>query len=137
MKTQLLTTLIFLSVFSKNISVKAQTWQWAREEAANGEGYGLACDNSGNVFVSGGTSGAAVIGTFTSPTTGANAVLVKYDPDGHVLWANYIPGAFGFNVACDASGNAFLCGYLSGTTVVGSQTLVSQGLNDILLVKYS
>jgi hypothetical protein len=120
-------------------SLSGQTWQWAREEGAGPEGFGVCNDNLGNVYTAGYINGTAVIGTYTF-TGGTSALIVKYDADGNLLWANNCPGsvnAVGYGVACDASGNVFLAGYFSGSVTVGTQTLVSAGGVDILLVKYS
>src|ERR1043166_5547974 len=120
---------------------QGQTWQWAREEQAGPEGLGVCTDNLGNVFAVGYISGTASVGNYSFANSGVvSALIIKYDPDGNVLWANNCPGntsIYGWGVACDASGNVFLGGHIPGSTVVGSQTLVSTGSSDMLLVKYS
>lgn len=135
MKNSILITIVLILA---NVRFNAQTWQWVREEAAGPEAFGVACDNAGNVFLSGYTAGAASIGTVVnSSTVSSSAAIAKYDANGNVLWVSFIPGSIGYNVACDASGNAFLCGYFSNTLTVGSQTLVSSGSFDLFVVKYS
>src|SRR5436190_12856302 len=129
--------LIFATLVFANINVCAQTWQWVREEATSPEAYGVAADNAGNVFLSGITVGTASIGSYTNTSTALGGAIAKYDANGNVLWANFIPNCSGYNVACDAAGNAFLCGYFSTTITIGSQTLVPAGSNDIFVAKYS
>lgn len=128
---------IFTVLFLSHLKIYSQTWQWAREENAGPEGYGVACDNAGNVFLAGITFGPAVIGSYTNSSTGTSGVIVKYDANGNLLWANFVPGCTAYNVDCDAAGNAFLCGYFSNTLVIGSQTLVAAGGADIFVIKYS
>src|SRR5258706_7078231 len=107
--------LIFATLTLSNLRVCAQTWQWVREEAAGPEGYGIACDYAENVFLSGFTTNSASVGTYSNPSTAFGGVIAKYDANGNVLWAKFITGCTGYNVACDAAGNAFLCGCYSNT----------------------
>lgn len=128
---------IFTVLLLSNLKICAQTWQWVREETGGSEGYGVACDNAGNVFLAGVTIGTAAIGTYSNSATGTSAVIAKYDANGNVLWANFIPGSTAYNVASDAAGNAFLCGVFSTSLAIGGQTLIAVGYADIFLAKYS
>lgn len=128
--------LTLLLVSGSNL-LTAQTWQWAREEAAGPEGIGLCHDNAGNIFTTGYINSTGVIGSYTLAGTGNSAFVAKYDPDGNVLWATNCAGAFGRGVSCDATGNVFMTGYFTNTCVVGNQTFTASGSMDMLLVKYS
>src|ERR1041384_8330993 len=91
-----------LSVFPTFI--KGQTWQWAREESAtNGEGQAVCSDYLGNVYTAGGVNGLAIVGSNTFAAGNGSALIVKYDQNGNVLWANACPGyaSSGYGVACD------------------------------------
>ena len=94
-------------------------------------GFHVASDASGNVFVVGSYSANTLtIGTtiFTNPCTYAagcgagngcpSMLVVKYDPDGTVLWAKSSFAGMGttyaYSVATDASGNAYVGGDFLG-----------------------
>jgi hypothetical protein len=126
---------LFTAVFGR-VYLNGQTWHWALEEAAVGEGLGVCHDNQGNLYTANYINGPATIGGFAFPTS-PSALIVKYDPNGNVLWAANCFNGTGESVACDASGNVFFTGNFTGTATAGSQTLVSAGSNDIFLIKYS
>jgi hypothetical protein len=96
------------------------------------ESNGVAIDSSDNVYITGTTSiglnGISYIG-------GWDVFLVKYNSAGVIQWTKLIGGTeteFGYDVAVDPSGNAFVTGYTSGT-LDGT----SAGMSDIFLVKYN
>jgi hypothetical protein len=82
---------------------------------------------------------------------GLDIFLVKYDPNGQVLWAKsagrskkdkkrgfvIIRGQKDQSITVDASGNVYLAGSFSSSTLTfGSTTLRNAGKSDIFLVKY-
>lgn len=97
--------------------------------------YNLAIDNSGNSYVGGYyLSGTMVIGSTT--LTGGGGFLVKYDPQGTILWARGAGHGFS-GLACNAAGEIIAMGGFSGTQVFGSTTLTSPSLDgSTFLVKY-
>lgn len=126
---------------------------WARTvTAATNESvfYGVAADNSGNVYASGyqsGTgsftyaAGVSSVGTYSVE----NCSIVKYDTNGTALWARASAGSnvavFGA-ITVDSSGNAYAAGgqtqtgtyiYGTGVSVAGSY---ASGFN-VTLVKYN
>jgi hypothetical protein len=67
--------------------------------------------------------------------------LVKYDPNGNVLWArqsieptNYCSGG-GAGVAVDHHGNEYITGYILDTLVFGGHMIANNGEN-AFIVKY-
>lgn len=86
----------------------------------------LACDNNGNIYVTGGIDsipGFATNGAHQTSYSGKNgsttaynhgdAYLAKFNSNGQRLWATYYGGAdndHGASVACDASGNVYVGG---------------------------
>ncbi len=121
---------------------------WAQKGVATGPDYatGVSTDNSGNTFVTGFfPSSGIVFGTYTLTNTGSlDAYLVKYDPNGNVLWAVSAAGA-GYDksnaVSTDATGNVYWCGYFSGPSLsFGTTTLSNVSSNngdDIFIAKYN
>lgn len=78
--------------------------------------YGLAADATGNVFVTGYSTG-----TWGSPVLafgGGTATLVaKLDPTGTLVWNTFLGGGFtiGRAIALDGIGNVYLTGHSGGT----------------------
>ena len=106
-------------------------------------GYGITVDRSGNSYAVGYFLSASI--AFESDTLsnagGHDLYLVKYDPDGNVVWAKSAGGVsddYGISVAVDSSDNIYLTGYfLSPNIVFGADTLRNTGgASDIFLVKY-
>lgn len=137
----------FLSLFAFHASAQTPDWLWARSGV--GQDYdqcsAVATDPSGNVIATGYFSSDEIaFGSITliNNTPGfSDLFIVKYDPNGDVLWAQGLGGDFddrGFSVATDASGNILLAGNFASTTItVGGQTFTNAGSpGDILLVKY-
>jgi hypothetical protein len=130
---------IFLAKYNSNGDVV-----WAK--SAEGNNYdipnGVAADAYGNVYLTGRYKSATL--TFGSEilTNSGNddLFLVKYDPDGNVLWAKSIGGInydAANSVVADASGNIYIAGYFSSPTIdFGSTTLTSAGTYDLFLSKF-
>src|SRR5690606_36726888 len=101
----------------------------------------LALDAAGNVYVTGRFQGVATFGDTTLTSTGHYDVfLVKYTPEGDVLWARRGGGPtadVGYTVAVDAGGDAYVTGSFHQTATFGGITLTSAGRNDIFLTKYA
>ena len=89
----------------------------------NDAGYGIAVDTTGNAYVTGFTGAAdfpTTPGAFQTvcgpnpPTCGANAFVTKFNPAGSALvYSTYLGGggyAFGFSIAIDSWGEAFVTG---------------------------
>lgn len=116
---------------------------WARsiggafDDVANA----IACDNAGNVFVTGYyTSSTLAIGAFTLTNLGGtDAFVVKYDPNGNVVWAknfgdNMIEEPYG--ITTDGT-NVFVTGqFQSNTLIFGTSTLTCNGGGDVFTAKY-
>lgn len=102
----------------------------------------VAVDASGNVLVCGTFIGSVDFGqsTFLSSTSGSrDAFVAKYDPSGTLLWAKKIGGTVtdeAISIAVDASSNAFVCGWYTGTAAAGTFTFTAATGTDGFLVKY-
>ncbi|MEP7168922.1 MAG: SBBP repeat-containing protein, partial [Bacteroidota bacterium] len=108
------------------------TYQWATQAggAASDRAYGIATDNSGNIFVSGFFSATATFGTFilTSSNNSQDVFVAKLDAAGNFLWAKKFGGTdidLALSINSDASGNVIVTGQFKGTAQFGSNTFTS------------
>ncbi len=128
-------------------TLQAQTpsWDWAQSigKANNEEGYSVAVDGSGNVYVMGYfESPLLTIGSIALNNAGERDIFIaKYTPSGNLVWAVSAGGAeeeWGYNIAVDGSGNVYVTGYFESPTLTfGSTTLNNAGGWDIFVVKYN
>ncbi len=126
------------------------TGLWARTTAAAPSGcqfLAMTIDASGNIYAAGYQTGN---GTFTYGShnaagnhTNFNAVLVKYDANGTVLWARSTSAGTGnsqfTSIAVDSTGNVFAAGYQQGTstfTYSGQSITSPASSTGPVLVKY-
>jgi hypothetical protein len=120
---------------------------WAKTAVANPSspndwGLSVCSDAGGNVLMTGFFSGPAIsFGTYTLTNTGhQNMFLVKYDPNGNVLWAkNPIDTAYdcAYSISCDANNNIYATGTFSNNSIVfGTNTLTGAGNGNLFTVKY-
>ncbi len=91
------------------------TVSWSRQigTIAYDDSTGVAADASGNAFIAGSTYGSL----YGASAGGADAFLTKYGSTGSVQWTRQLGTAgdeFGYSVAVDHSGNAFLAGSTTG-----------------------
>jgi hypothetical protein len=80
-------------------------------------GYGIAADGSGNVFVAG-TSTAVWGSPVRAYTGGHDAFVAELDPNGTLVWNTFLGGSggeFAYGIALDGSGNIYLGGYGDAT----------------------
>ena len=121
----------------------AGNFLWARSigGAFDDVSNAIACDNAGNVFVTGySTSSPLSIGAFTLTNMGGTDVfVVKYDPAGNVIWAknfgdNMVEEPYG--IASDGN-NIYVTGQFQSNTInFGTSTLTCNGGGDVFTLKY-
>ncbi len=140
MKKSLL--LLFISVLFLSQQSLSQTWAWSR--AGNGpqynQGWAISTDANGNSVATGAFQGSTVFGNYTLTSNGDYDVfVVKYDPNGNVLWAKSGGGTGpdqGYAICQDASGNVYVTGgFLGPSATFGSFTL-SGAWDEIFMLKY-
>lgn len=112
--------------------------------ASSDFGYGIATDNSGNIFLCGTTqsnSGIAIAGHDNSYGGSQDAFLVKFNAGGARMWGTYFGGTagdIGNSVAVDGTGNIYLAGYTGSANITsGGFNTVIWGGGDGFLVKFN
>ncbi|MCB0787628.1 MAG: SBBP repeat-containing protein, partial [Flavobacteriales bacterium] len=111
------------------------------------DGYSVAIDPTGNVYVAGTTqsnTGIATPGAHqTTEGGGRDAFLVKFDTDGNRLWGTYYGGDEndeGMGVTTDAAGNVYLVGHTESSFAIATpgtfQTAWDDG-EDAFVVKFN
>jgi hypothetical protein len=92
---------------------------------ASDQGFGIAVDAAGNAYVTGSTYSTdfPTKGAFQpakGDTGGVSDVFVtKFNPGGFLLYSTYLGGNnhdFGYAIAVDAGGNAYVTGYTASST---------------------
>jgi hypothetical protein len=96
----------------------ALVWNTFLGGSRNDQGFGIAVDGSGNVYVAG-VSGAAW-GSPVRAYTGAedDAFAAKLDASGALVWNTFLGGSgtdIGTGIAVDGSGRVFVTGYSDAT----------------------
>ena len=99
----------------------------------------VSTDFSGNVLVCGNTSGVTSLDGITLPRIqGSPFFIFKFDSTGTSLWANqYSNRSFPLVLdVCTSTSNAiFVCGIYYRDLFFPSDTLISQGINDVFILK--
>lgn len=104
------------------------------------QGLAIATDNNGNTYAAGYFTGTCNFGGSTSLTaTGLSDIyVIKYNNLGVQQWVQKYGGPNderARGIVVDNTGNIFLTGHFTGTTTIGSTNLVSNGLDDALIIK--
>ena len=114
---------------------------WAKNyggAGANAEGYAIAADSAGNVYLGGNFNGANLSTPALTKIGGSDAYALKLDASGNTLWAKNYGGAgawaFGNAIAADNAGNVYLGGYFN-TADLSTPALTKIGGTDALIVK--
>jgi len=131
-------SLILIFTFSISLSY-AQTPNWIWAESAGGMsndyGNGICNDNSGNTYSTGYFSESITFGEITLTDNGGSDIfIVKYDPNGNVLWANSYGGValdFTNNMSINADNQIVITGaFRSESISFGTYTLTNPNSGD-------
>lgn len=134
----------FLSKFNSSGAI-----QWTTYYGGNGNdgGWGVALDDTGNVYMSGYTASATSIATAGShqSTLGGNfdVFIAKFTNAGMLKWATYYGGSgsdYPYGIVCDHSGNVYISGQTSSVDSIattGSYQSINGGLDDGFLAKFN
>lgn len=118
---------------------------WAKNAVGTGNDFGTsaACDQDGNIYVTGYyRSVTLTFGTYTLVNGmgggNFNLFIAKYDSSGNVIWAKGAgnQGAnYGFGVSTDNSGNVYLTGSYILSITFGTTTFTSNGVYNMFIAK--
>jgi hypothetical protein len=119
-------------------------WLWARYGISDttgwAEGWSVATDLSGNVYLTGAYEYGITFGSYSFITPVYTVFLVKYDSSGNVLWAKSAGGSWGawpMQIITDINGGIYVTGkYHVYPIIFGNDTLSNSGTDDIFVVKY-
>ena len=136
-----------------NVTVSPEVGNgWARTWGGVGadEGYGVAVDNNGNIYVTGEFESTVDFNpdpneeAFRTSNGLCDAFLVKFDEYGDFQWVKtWGAGSYdvGYDVKVDKTGNILVAGIFRGTvnfdTGTGTDIHVSKGSSDCALTKYT
>ena len=115
---------------------------WVRQAGGVGQDTGrdVAVDADGNAYLVGGFEGVGTFGDVTLTSAGSSdAFLVKYDPDGEVVWARRggsDQGDLAYGVAVTDDGRAHVSGSFRGVALFGDLPIQSAGATDVFVAQY-
>ena len=130
---------ILLASFNLNGDV-----QWLKTNATNNTlaagSSGISIDNQGNSYIAGAFGDSAYFGgnLLTSSIDG-DAILVKFDINGHFKWVkqlNSTAGAMANNIFTNGDGYSYVTGYFSGTAHFGGYTITAASAKDMFVARY-
>lgn len=143
--------IIILNFFLAQIAASQNPdYLWGNTNSGNRSDYSesINTDNNNNIIVTGYFKSQTIsFGTYllTNADSSGNTYdfyIVKYDPQGNVLWARSAGGNAddgGISVTTDLSGNIILSGYFMSSTIAFESTVLTNansGSPDIFLLKY-
>lgn len=116
-------------------------WFHAIGAADDDGGADVATDAAGNVYVTGWWRAASMtVGPTVLTSYGdSDMFLIKYDPNGNVLWAKTAGGADddkGRGVTVDLDGNVIVTGYFKADMTIGNTVYPNSGGKDPFVIKY-
>ncbi|MCB0713270.1 MAG: choice-of-anchor D domain-containing protein [Ignavibacteriae bacterium] len=114
-------------------------FRWARSAGGSGqdEGYGVAVDLAGDVYLTGIAVGTVNFGSVSFSGGTKGGFVAKYAEDGRLKW---VKGSAGDNsvesISINEGGEIFVSGAFAGSLTLGGQTVTSAGAEDIYVARY-
>ncbi|HRH71172.1 MAG TPA: SBBP repeat-containing protein [Flavobacteriales bacterium] len=114
---------------------------WARAYGGgDNEGFAVAADTLGNVFMTGRMWGSLYLedDTLTSVSNDDDALYMGFDTEGVLRWAKTIGSDerdIGWSAVCDGMGNAYLSSHFHNTVDVFGTSITALGDEDALIMK--
>lgn len=124
---------VFISKFD---SAGLRLWGTYYGDSGVDEAYGIACDTSGAVYVTGGTQSTAGISTIFAQQLNSggaeDAFIAKFNTSGTaLLWGTYYGGGgndFGTTLEVSRTGTVFICGTTTSSNNISSPGAYHNGL---------
>ncbi|HTB32016.1 MAG TPA: T9SS type A sorting domain-containing protein [Bacteroidia bacterium] len=121
---------IFIVKYDSNGNVIWSKQAIIQSKNSSGIAYSVAYDNMNNIYVTGYFQDTITFGTTELISSNNDVFLAKYDSSGNVLWAkqcgtNRNSSAYGYAVASDMNGNAYVTGYFKDTINFGTHILMN------------
>lgn len=122
-----------------------EVWAQSAGGSAADAAESVIADANGNIIVTGWFMSATIaFGSTILTNTGTpgteDMFVAKYDANGVLLWVHNASGGaadYSYSASADASGNIFIAGSSSSTSITfGSITLVNTGAENMFVVKY-
>ena len=112
-------------------------WQWAIRAGGSydDKSWGVAADQYGYAYITGGSSNTVTFGPSTF--NGGGAFVAKAAPNATWVQANIITSAEGSSLDVDSSGNIFVFGTYQNTASFGTIQMTSRGAEDAYLARLS
>jgi hypothetical protein len=134
--------ILFFALVTSLLDAQPLVHQWANRVGSNLDGeklWRIAVDGDGNVYATGYFRGTFTDQGITVTSIGAvDIILLKYDPDGVLLWARNAGGPSddaAYGIDCDKAGNVYITGLYSGLAIFGTE-LVSNPEPDGTLLPF-
>lgn len=136
---KLLTLALLSTLAQAQAQPYAHAWTKRFSTPENGEKlWRLAVDESGNVYAAGNFSGTfSEQGISVTSAGAADILLLKYDPDGQLLWARSAGGPYddvAFGAESDKDGNVYITGGCTSFAVFGDTALSVPGQNGAFII---
>ncbi len=129
---------VYLVKYDKD-AVQQWVEQPTGQDGKTTQGWGIAADPDGNIYVAGVTNGSVYDAVKIGTGTNNNVFLIKYDNDGNKIWATQAGVAdkntYGKAIAVDADGNSYVTGY-TNADLDGTGGGVLTGTYDVYVAKY-
>lgn len=138
--------LFILLLTFQNTQAQNPAWEWAHGvgDTENDVGLAICADMiNGDVIVAGSFNNTIFFDTISITSSGAlnnrDIFLAKYAGDGTVKWAKRIGADLienTFGISYDAAGNIYITGNFITGTIIGTDTLLSNGSSDFFVAKF-
>jgi len=132
----------FLTKYASNGTVVWANNAVVPSNNSSGFPYGVVTDKTGNIYLTGVYEDTITFGTYTLVSVGgAGMFLVKYSPNGNVVWAKSSillgekSNAFGLSVTTDSAGYLYVTGHYGGSINFGSFVLANGYTENMFLAK--
>lgn len=112
---------------------------WTKQDTKNSYGISLVINSLGSIYVIGNYSDTLILDsdTLIPPVIGSTYFfMAKYNTSGNCLWLKQGGKAYSNSISIDTNENSYITGAFYGKCNFGTDTLISNGVEDIFIAKY-